>query len=174
MTRVDESRAECRVLTFKEGLLSAVAHDLLLRVGRFAIEYDEAGGTVEARFDARSLTVVCAMKDGHEAPAALPPKDKAEIARTIQKDVLDSARFPEIRFTGSIASTGAGGHRVRGTLALRGQSRPIEVAALDSTDRYAIECVIHQPDYSIKPYSAMLGTLKIKPDVRVQLTLPRG
>jgi hypothetical protein len=36
------------------------------------------------------------------------------------------------------------------------------------------EVTLHQPDYGIKPYSAMLGTLKIRPDVKVRIRLPLG
>ena len=36
MPHYDATTAECLVLTYKEGLLSAVAHDLEIRVARFA------------------------------------------------------------------------------------------------------------------------------------------
>jgi hypothetical protein len=31
---------------------------------------------------------------------------------------------------------------------------------------------LHQPDLGIKPYSAMLGTLKIQPGVAVEISVP--
>ena len=33
---------------------------------------------------------------------------------------------------------------------------------------------LHQPDFGIKPYSALLGTLKIKPEVTVRCSVPRA
>jgi len=34
------------------------------------------------------------------------------------------------------------------------------------------EVPIHQPDFGIKPYSAMLGALKVKPDLVVRCSVP--
>ena len=48
----DASSAECLVLTYKEGLLSAVAHDLRIRVTRFDVEASLSPPSVRARFDA--------------------------------------------------------------------------------------------------------------------------
>lgn len=48
MPRLDASSADCFVFTYKEGLLSAVAHDLKLRVTRFTI--DTEGDAVRAEF----------------------------------------------------------------------------------------------------------------------------
>src|SRR4051812_4209200 len=42
--RIDPASAECLVYTFKEGLLSAVAHDLKIRVERFEIEVTPGEG----------------------------------------------------------------------------------------------------------------------------------
>ncbi len=171
--RFDVSNAECLVFTFKEGLLSAIAHDLKIRVERFSVAYDEAAGRVEARFDARSLRVVTAMSGGVESPGALSDKDKAEIERTIQKDVLDGAHYPDIVFTSAaISADGAAGtHRVDGTLTLRGRSHALPVQVTGDGARKVATARLHQPDFGIKPYSAMLGTLKIKPDVEVRVTL---
>jgi hypothetical protein len=35
------------------------------------------------------------------------------------------------------------------------------------------EVKIHQPDFGIKPYTAALGALKVKPDVLVRVSVPR-
>lgn len=170
--RFDATNAECLVFTFKEGLLSAVAHDLQIRVERFTVAYDEAAGHVEARFDARSLRVVTAMKDGKPSPGALSESNKAEIERTIQKEVLDAARHPEIVFTGRVVEGSVpGARRVDGTLALHGRSQPLTLRVEDAGARKVVTARLHQPDFGIKPYSALLGTLKIKPDVDVRVTL---
>lgn len=170
MPRFDPTNAECLVFTFKEGLLSAIAHDLKIRVASFSVEHDEAAGRVVARFDARSLRVVTAMKDGAESPGALSDGNKAEIERTIRKEVLDDARHPEIVFTSSAIVAAGGAHRVEGTLALHGRTRAIVITVENEGARKVATARIHQPDFGIKPYSAMLGTLKIKPDVEIRFT----
>jgi hypothetical protein len=40
-------------------------------------------------------------------------------------------------------------------------------------DRWVAEMNIHQPDFGIKPYTAALGALKVKPEVMVRISVPR-
>ena len=68
MPTYDSSNASCVVFTFKEGLLSPVAHDLRISVTRFSVLLDGARSTVTATFDTGSLLVDTAMKDGGEQP----------------------------------------------------------------------------------------------------------
>ncbi|MCZ7685148.1 MAG: hypothetical protein M5U28_42815 [Sandaracinaceae bacterium] len=69
MPRFDARTADCRVFTYKEGLLSAVAHDLELSVRSFDIELSEDRSRITARFDARSIEVVEPIVEGRRAPA---------------------------------------------------------------------------------------------------------
>jgi polyisoprenoid-binding protein YceI len=61
---------------------------------------------------------------------------------------------------------------IKGTLTLAGRSKALTVEARRDGARWVSEVVLHQPDFGVKPYTAMLGTLKIKPDVRVRVSLP--
>src|SRR4051812_23286860 len=117
MPRADATQAECTIYTFKEGLLSPVAHDLAIRVGRFEIDWDEAAPRIDARFDATSLRVIAAMRGGRPDPGALSDRDRAEIERNIARDVLASATFTEIRFTSTTVTGTDARHDLRGTLA---------------------------------------------------------
>jgi hypothetical protein len=170
--RFDATSAECLVLTFKEGLLSAVAHDLQIRVTRFSIDIDDATRAITARFEAGSLKVRGAVHDGALHEGTLSDADKRKIEQNIADDVLAVRSHPEIRFSSSEVTPEGDGFRVRGELALHGRTRPIEVVAQKKGDRLVAEVPIHQPDFGIKPYSAMLGTLKIKPDVIVRCSVP--
>lgn len=172
MPTYDAATATCHVFTFKEGVLSAVAHDLRIRAERFAIAIDEAAGTVEARVFADSLRVDCAMKGGREDFDALSDRNKREIQGNIVDDVLHARRHPEIVFR-STAITGEGDERnIEGTLSLYGTERPLRAIARRQAGRWTAEVELHQPDFGIKPYSAMLGTLKIRPVVRVRVSVP--
>ena len=172
MHRLDENFAECLVFTFKEGLLSAIAHDLKIAVTRFRIEVDETARRIEGRFDANSLRVVCAMRDGKESEGTLGADQKREIEGNIVRYVLASASHPEIRFTStSVAEEGAG-FRVEGELALHGRTRPQAVSVRKDAGRYVATARLHQPDFGIRPYSAMLGALKVKADVEVRIGVP--
>ena len=169
----DADAADCRVFTYRDGLLSMVAHDLDLRVTRLALDVDEAARTVAATFDPTSLRVVQALRDGRPLPDALGASERAQIERSIASDVLDAARFPEIRFASTAVTEVSGGFRVSGTLALHGCERAIVVTVRVEGDVAVAEATLHQPDFGIRPYSAMLGALRVKPDVGVRLTARR-
>jgi hypothetical protein len=169
MATYDASRADCRVFTYKDGALSAVAHDLEVRVGALAITVDD-DLAIDATFEAGSLTVLHAVKDGQPS-GALGAGDKKKIEKTIAGEVLDAARHPRITFRGQAVAT-ASGYDVTGTLTLHGQARPVRLTARRDGERVVGELRLHQPDFGIKPFSAMFGTLKIKPDVRVVVSVP--
>ncbi|MFT3774150.1 MAG: YceI family protein [Minicystis sp.] len=172
MPRFDASSAECLVLTFKEGLLSAVAHDLQIRVARFEIDIDDASHAVRARFEAGSLEVVGAVHDGAVREGTLSDADRRKIEDNIANDVLHVRQHPEIRFSSNDVAPEGDGFRIRGELSLHGRTKEIAFSARREGDRLVAEVRIHQPDFGIKPYSAMLGTLKIKPDLVVRCAVP--
>jgi hypothetical protein len=168
--RFDAASAECLVFTQKAGLLSGVAHDLKLRVERFEVTLED--GAISARFDAASLRVVCAQQGGRDAPQALSARDRGEIEATIVRDVLDARRHPLIEFRSTRVERQGAAARIEGSLRLRGRERPISFEAVRDGDRATVGVRLHQPDFGIRPYTAMLGALKIKPDVEVRLTSP--
>lgn len=172
MPRYDAHNADCFVFTFKEGLLSPIAHDLRLRVTSFAIEVDAVSNAVLASFDTSSLRVDAPMKDGTENPSALSAADKHKIAGQIREQILHSERYPQAQFRSSAVSPRAdGGYDLRGELTLHGVARPIDAQTRAVAGRQQLELRLHQPDFGITPFRAMLGTLKIRADVLVRVTM---
>jgi hypothetical protein len=171
--RFHQDNADVLVFTFKEGLLSAIAHDLEIRVTTFAIHVDEATNAIDATFDARSLKVMGAMKDGAKSPGALSDSDKHKIEANLADDVLHVKKHPEIRFVSTSVDeeTDGTGYRVRGRLTLCGQTHDIGFVTRTDGEGQVAEVKLDQPTWGIKPYSAMLGTLKIKPEVIVRIAL---
>jgi polyisoprenoid-binding protein YceI len=172
MYRLDQNSAHCTVLTFKEGLLSAVAHDLEITVGRFDVDVDEAARTVEGRFDATSLRVVCAMREGHESKGALSADQEREIESNIVRYMLAAEKYPEIRYVSHSVTDDGDGFRIAGQLSLHGRQHGVDVLVRKEPDRYVASARLHQPDLGIRPYSAMLGALEVKADVEVRLEVP--
>jgi len=172
MPSYDEGCAECWVFTFKHGLLSPVAHDLRLRVGRFDVELDDAKTHVAARFDAGSVSVDVAMRDGVENPGALSAADKHKIEQQIRGQVLRAATYPSIAFRSrNLSARADGGYDVEGDLTLHGISRPLRCQTRLVAGRQELEVTLHQPDFGIEPFSALLGTLKLRSDVKVKLLI---
>lgn len=213
MPTLDASAVECHVLTFKEGALSALAHDLELRVTRLTLQIDREAAAagdassrasaaaaapfrITARFAADSLQVLHALKDGRPTDQ-LSASDRRKIEKTITGDVLDVRRHPDIRYEGTATPLGtgtgsgdadgsgsgdglgdgsadAGRSRlaITGELTLQGRRRPLGLTAHLRDGRWHAEATLHQPDFGVQPYSALLGALKIRPDVRVRISLP--
>jgi hypothetical protein len=169
--RYEAGQAECWIFTFKEGLLSAVAHDLKLRVTKLAVVVDGESG-VEATFDAGSLVVATPREDGRDAPGLLSGPDKRTIEGNIRADVLEAHDFPEIRFASTRVARENEGWRVEGKLTLHGRTRSIAFTTRAEGGKQVAEITLHQPDFGIRPYRAMLGTLRIAPDVRVRVEVP--
>jgi len=169
----DPTNAECLVFTYKEGLLSRVAHDLKIRVTRFDITVED--GKVDASFDASSLRTVIAMKRGREHPRGLTDADRETIDERIREVVLHSVKHPKILFSAENSDTGGVPWAARGTLTLHGKERPLTASIRTEGGDWIARIQLHQPDFGIKPFTAMLGTLKIKPNVDIVLrcTLPQ-
>ena len=168
------ANAECLVFTYKEGLLSAVAHDLKIKVTDFEIVIDEASDSISGTFNATSLRVINAMSNGADTTGTPSDGDKKKIEQNIVNDVLHSAKFPTITFESEAYREKGEGYQVKGTLSLHGQQKSIIVDVADTGSHYVAEATLHQPDFGIKPYSAMMGTLKIKADLKIQVKAPKG
>ena len=162
----DASTAECLVYTFREGLLSAVGHDLCLRVERFAVEVtgDAQAPAILGRFDAASL-----RPTGDVSPA-----DARKIERNAAEDVLDARRFPTIEFRSTRVVRDGERARIDGTLSLHGHTRPLSFDATADAAAWRAEVRLDQRDFGIAPFSAMLGTLRVRPDVLVRIAVPRA
>ena len=165
--RFDASTADCFVLTYKEGLLSPVAHDLKLRVTKFQIEVSDDLQHLEASFDSSSLRVESAMRNGREAPGVLSDRDKRTIETNIVEEVLQSKKHPEIRYASGSIVRRDNLALIAGTLTICGRSRLLTVEAIHIEDAWRSSTKINQPDFGVKPYTAMLGTLRIRPDITV-------
>lgn len=168
--KFDSSTASCSVFTYKDGLLAAVGHDVKLTVTRFEVTVE--GGRVEATFRADSLVVVCALRDGREDHAALSPSDKKTIEGYVQNDILHPRRFPTITFSSRSIEPEDDEWLVEGDLTLHGQKRSIEARVRADAGGLRTRVTLRQPDFGITPFKALLGALKIQPQVDVELFVP--
>ena len=178
---MDKGRITLR--TFRDGLAAQAGHDLTIEVARWSGELvvaeDLSPASLTVTADLGSLVV----RDGTGGLKPLTDRDKREIGVTARK-VLMADRFPEAVFTatafepvpdssdGSGSIPGAG--VVRGTFSLGGQSRPLELHVQPGgSGRYEATTTIRQTDFGIKPYSAFLGSLKVRDavDVAVEVDL---
>jgi polyisoprenoid-binding protein YceI len=173
------SNGSITLRTGRTGAAARAGHDLVIEVEQWRAELElstggDQGSRVTATIDATSLRV----REGVGGLKPLTDKDRAEIERLIA-DKLQSGRFPEITFE-STAIHGAEESlwRVEGRLTIAGATLPmlipVSAARVEEGTSLSASASIVQSAFGIKPYTGMLGALKVADAVAVQFeaTLP--
>ncbi|MCB9659648.1 MAG: YceI family protein [Sandaracinaceae bacterium] len=174
MPKYDASSAEVLLFSFKDGLLAKVAHDLKMRVDDFSIDVADDLSSVKATFQANRISVLTAMKDGRDDYGTLSDGDKKKILANISDDVLNSRRHPTITFESSSVREQGSTRTVSGNLTLNGQTRSVSATIREEGANWVTDVTLQQPDFGIKPYKALGGALKVKPEVRVSVRVPKS
>lgn len=164
-----ESDARCEVLTFKAGMLSAMGHDLLLAITRFSLTLDD--DHVVGTFDGSSLKVLGALNGETLDTDALSERDKRDILTNIQK-VFAGHRQSEIRFEAEDLEVSDDFIEGEGELTIPPHFHAVDFEVAIDGDQATCEIVLHQPHWGITPFKALMGALKIKPDVRIRIVVP--
>lgn len=173
---LNSNSGKISVYTFKEGLLSKLAHDLLIDVTDFKVDLNvpEAGfssGSLGLEIQTNSLKVDCAMKDGERQPGTLKEKDIADIEADMAKKVLHPDEYPTVNFSSKAIQEKKGGYHVNGELSLHGVTKSVDFDIDTSGGGLKGRFTILQKDYGIKPFKAMMGTLKIKNEIDIGFDL---
>ena len=167
MTRI--TTGTIHLFTYKEGMLSAMAHDLRLTVNKFRIQVD--GERFDATFFPESIGVDGAVRDGQIDARALDEKDKAKIRATMQAEVLKTSQFGRVTYSGTLSHEGVVAV-ARGQLELAGKKAPLDVHIRRTSAGLRGEVEIVPTRWGIKPYKALGGALKLQDRVRVTFELP--
>ena len=172
---LDKNSGNLNVYTFKEGLLSKLAHDLLVDITDFKVnlEVPETGfasGSLELEIQADSLKVICALKDG-ERTDALKEKDVADIEKDMGGKVLHPDKYPTANFRSKAIQEKEGGYKINGDLSLHGVTKSINFDIDTNSGNLKGMITLLQKDYGIKPFKAMMGTLKIKNEINIGFDL---
>jgi hypothetical protein len=172
MKHFDQESAICQIFTYKAGLFSALAHDLRINVTSFVVELGDDDTLIDARFDAGSLHVDCAMVDSLERRDLLSEVSIKEIDENILKDVLDAATYRFITFSSKSVTKEDSSFLIKGTLTIHGISREMTFTARNEGNYYVAEAWLNLPEFGIKPFSALFGAIRIKPDIFTRTALP--
>jgi polyisoprenoid-binding protein YceI len=153
---------ELVVHTRREGAAAKAGHDLEIVVTqwRATLQLGPASSIVLSA-DSSSLKV----REGRGGMQPLDDADKDKIGKTIAEEVLKSTAI-EFRST-AIKRTGTAMH-VRGELELMGETQPLTFAIkLGEDGRLVGHAEVKQSSWGIKPYSALLGTLRVIDEVEI-------
>jgi hypothetical protein len=154
------------LFTFKEGLLSRIAHDLRLYVERFTITRE--GDEIIAKFEPASIVVDGVMHDDRLDPDGLGLRDRSKITQTIRDDILRTRLHPSVEFRGRLELPGL---RCVGDLKLLGVRRPLTIQARREADRVRASVSLRPSEFGIAPYKALAGAIRLQDRVRVELDL---
>ena len=152
------------------GALAKLGHNPTISIAEFKGEVDFVPDNFEesrvtVRIHAESMIVTDDMND----------KDRAEIQRNMQKDVLETEQFPEISFESTSLEAERvleGLYRVQiaGNLTLHGETRrhqtKAQVVFMRDKLRVSGDFSLRQADYNIKLFSVGMGALKIKDELK--------
>jgi hypothetical protein len=156
----DAAAVDCRVSVFREGLLTSFGHDVTLKVTNLSLEVGDDDRII-ADFDTSSLRVATDVS----------ASDRKDIEKNARK-VLEPDKYPKIQFRSVSVVREEDRARIEGDLTLHGVTNPISVEARDDGARWNATIVLDQRKFGIKPFSAMLGGLKVKPEVEVEISVP--
>ncbi|MBA3328472.1 MAG: YceI family protein [Solirubrobacterales bacterium] len=163
-----------QVRTYREGRARRAGHDLLLDVTRWSatvtVAADGAPVAVALEADPRSLRV----RAGTGGIRPLSEGDRAGIVANIADRVLGGE--PIAFASGSVEPTGDG-LAVRGDLTMAGATHPVTVRLhIDAGGSLAGTVAVTQSAWGIRPYSAMMGALRVRDEVDLIVAgrLPTG
>ena len=156
-----------QVRTYRAGMAQKAGHDLVIDVTSWAatVAIDEDSRcAVELNADPRSLHV----RDGHGGAKPLSDKDRADIRKNIDSKVL---KGQAITFRcADVTLDGAGTAPGSGEVAMAGTTQPVSFEVEIGADGQVKGTVaLTQSEWGIKPYTALMGALKVKDEVEVVL-----
>jgi len=167
---IDTRASQFTVQAFASGLIAAVAHSPKIAIREWTGELQTApdtlaGAVLRARVEAASLEVLDELRDA----------DRREIHRVMNREVLETARFPEIVYESSEVKAEKlreDLYRVNvcGSLTLHGVSNELTFDAqtalgVDTARAYG-EFTLRQSDYEIRIASIAGGTLKLQDELK--------
>ncbi|MDQ6725078.1 MAG: YceI family protein [Actinomycetota bacterium] len=152
-----------------------LAHDLVLTANQWSgtlnVDADNpAASSATLSIDARSIDIV----EASGGMKGLSDKDRKDIGKNIDEKVLQTGKYPTLTFESTSVSGSEPNFNVAGNMTITGTTRPVNVALAVSGTDVTATTAISQKDFGIKPFSAMLGAIKLRDDVEFELhvTLP--
>ncbi len=160
---------ELHILTGVAGRAAKMGHRLTIAMTSWQASARWAGdepASAELTVDVDSIDVLSG--EGGLTPLTGPEKG---VCRSNALRSLDSKKFPQIRFTADQIAKTADGYRLDGTIEIHGTSRPqsVDAKVVDTGDAldFSARVPVTQTDFGVKPFSLMMGALKVADEVTI-------
>ena len=153
------------------GRAARTGHRLTIEIGEWsgqATTRDDEPVAITATIVVGSLRVVSG--EGGLTPLTAPEK---AVAQSNALKSLHAADHPEITYESSSINATSDGYRAEGTLTINGRSRPHVLDFARSADGTTVTAssVVSHGDFDLKPYSLMMGALKVADEVGVDISI---
>jgi polyisoprenoid-binding protein YceI len=169
---LDASHGELLVRTGVAGRAARMGHRLTIAMKRWQATVDWAASepaTAELTVDVESLEVL----RGEGGVKTLSGPEKAMVRSNALRS-LNPSRFPQIRFSAETIEKTHDGYRLSGTLQIHGRTRKrvIDLRTEDLGDswRMSSHASVRQSDFGVRPYSLLMGSMKVADVVTVSFT----
>jgi polyisoprenoid-binding protein YceI len=170
--RLGPESGQLLVKTSRTGLGARAGHDLTIEVTRWQAEAsadpaDLARSSVSVEVDADSFEV----RTGTGGVKPLTDADRAEIKKTIREKILHTGQHPAITFRSTRVAGTPGSFTIDGDLTITGRTQPVTIRGQLTDDRVQGSAAIVQSRWGIRPYTALLGALKLSDEVTVEFSI---
>lgn len=166
---LDPSSGELDILTGVAGPAAKMGHRLTIVLRSWQAGAQWRGGRpVSAELTAELDSLEVVRGEGGVTPLTGPEKS---VARMNALKSLDAKKFPRVLFSADQIEATDDGYRLTGTLEIHGKSRPqtVDLAIEDRGDQWSMSARVPltQSAFGLKPFSLMMGTLKVADEVTV-------
>lgn len=95
---------------------------------------------------------------------------EAGTARKNALKSLESGKYPTITYRSTAVTRDGDTYAVSGDLTIHGVTKPHPLTVTATGSNFSAETVVTQTAFGIKPFSLMMGSVKVADDVRLTLT----
>ena len=132
---IDRNTSRFTVRAFATGMLSALGHSPTIAIRDFS---------GEARLEPEPSLTLRVRADSLEVTDDIPGKDRREMERAMQEDVLQSAKYPEIVFslkhvTGFVPNQASSTVQLDGTFTIHGASHELTLIVPFTANNTSVE-----------------------------------
>jgi polyisoprenoid-binding protein YceI len=166
-------RGHFRIHLGSSGLFGAFGHDHLIEATKI-----EGCATIDPKDLAHSSIALTFPTAEIRVLDPEQPKDIPEVQKTMETEVLQVSRYPDVKFESMGVESVAAQQQlhVRGNLTIRGRTLPVVIPMTfthlgDGTYRAVGKFNFKQSSFGIKPVRVAGGTIKVKDEVETEFEI---